>query len=160
LDRHFTATAFVVDSRKRVLLMWHTRLGRWMPPGGHVEENEMPEETARRECKEETNLDVEIIGLAGDDLFKGNPHEGRMLKAPLAMLLEEIPAYPPRNEPAHQHMDFLYLARPLDEEQALTLAEEEATKMRWFTREEIAALDERTEIFSNVKIYILKAIEA
>ncbi len=158
--RHFTATAFVVDSRQRVLLLWHTRLGRWMPPGGHVEPNEAPEETARRECKEETNLDVEIIGLAGEDLFAGNSHEGRMLKAPLAMLLEEIPAYPPRNEPAHQHMDFLYLARPLDEKQGLTLAPEEATRMRWFTRKEIDELDERSEIFSNVKTYILKTLEA
>ncbi len=160
MDRHFTATAFVIDSRKRVLLLRHTRLGRWMPPGGHVEPNELPEETARRECKEETNLDVEIIGLAGDDLFAGNPHEGRMLKAPLAMLLEEIPAYPPRGEPAHEHMDFLYLARPIDESQALKLAEEEASRMQWFTREEIETLDERTEIFSNVKAYILKVIEA
>jgi NADH pyrophosphatase NudC (nudix superfamily) len=32
---------------------------------------------------------------------------------------------------------------------------DEAHEMRWFTKEEIASLDERTEIFANVKAYIL-----
>ena len=160
MQRHFTATAFVIDSKKRVLLLWHKRLGRWMPPGGHVDENETPEDTAKRECKEETNLDVEIIGEDHDDLFAMNPHEGRMLKKPIALLLENIPASQERNEPAHQHMDFLYLARPLDETQLLTLAEDEAHELKWFTREDIEALDERTEIFSNVKAYILHSLQS
>lgn len=158
MQRHFTATAFVVDSRNRALLLWHKRLGRWMPPGGHVEPDETPEDTARRECKEETGLDVEIIGDPAPDQFAKNPQEGRMLQKPLAMLLENIPASPERGEPAHQHMDFLYLAKPLDETQALTLAEEEGRELRWFTKEEILALDESTEIFSNVKHYVLNLL--
>ncbi|PIR54531.1 DNA mismatch repair protein MutT, partial [Candidatus Peregrinibacteria bacterium CG10_big_fil_rev_8_21_14_0_10_42_8] len=80
--RHFTATAFIVDSQKRTLLLWHKRLQRWMPPGGHIDPNETPEETAARECKEETGLDVEIVGDAQSDLFTENTHEGRMLKKP------------------------------------------------------------------------------
>lgn len=165
MQKHFTATAFVIDSRKRVLLLWHKRLGRWMPPGGHIDDNETPEETAKRECKEETNLDVEIIGEESVDLFAGNPHEGHMLKKPIALLLENIPASQEpfdgaqgrRGEQAHQHMDFLYLARPLDETQILTLAEDEAREMRWFTREEIEALG-KGEIFGNVKHYILATL--
>jgi ADP-ribose pyrophosphatase YjhB (NUDIX family) len=62
VKRHFTATAFIIDSNKRTLLLWHKRLKRWMPAGGHVDENETPEDAAKRECKEETNLDVQIIG--------------------------------------------------------------------------------------------------
>ena len=154
MKRHFTATAFVVDSKKRVLLLWHRRLERWMPPGGHVDENETPEDAARRECKEETNLDVEIVGDAQQDLFEGNPDEGRMLKKPIALLLENIPESKERNEPAHQHMDFLYLARPLNEDQAEEVTDE-SDGMQWFTREEVKKLDERTEIFANVKRYIL-----
>lgn len=156
--KHFTATAFIVDSRRRTLLLWHKRLGRWMPPGGHVEADELPDEAAKRECKEETGLDVEIVGDAQDDLFEGNPGEGRMLKKPIAMLLEHIPAYPPRNEPAHEHMDFLFLARPVDEAQVLSLNEDEGREMRWFTKKEIETLDERKEIFSNVKRYVLRVL--
>jgi 8-oxo-dGTP pyrophosphatase MutT (NUDIX family) len=155
MHRHFTATAFIIDSRKRTLLLWHKRLQRWMPPGGHVDEDETPEETARRECKEETGLDVEIVGEEQPDLFAANRDEGRLLEKPYAFLLENIPASEERNEPAHQHMDFVYVARPLDERQVVTLAEAEGREVRWFSRDEIAALDERTEIFANVKGYVL-----
>jgi 8-oxo-dGTP pyrophosphatase MutT (NUDIX family) len=166
VNRHFTATAFIVDSKRRTLLLWHKRLNRWMPPGGHVAENETPEETACRECKEETGLDVEIVGDGSTelgvgvqgDLFANNPSEGKMLKKPIAMLLEEIPESVERGEPAHQHMDFLFLARPLDETQAPSLNHNESREMRWFTREEVKKLNDRTEIFSNVKKYILSTL--
>jgi 8-oxo-dGTP pyrophosphatase MutT (NUDIX family) len=130
-----------------------------MPPGGHIDKDETPEEAARRECKEETGLDVDIIGGAQEDLFTGNPHEGHMLKKPIAMLLENIPESTERGEPAHQHMDFLFLARPLDETQRAVLSEEEGHEMRWFTRSEIEAMDEASEIFSNVKCYILSILK-
>lgn len=132
-----------------------------MPPGGHVDANERPDECARRECKEETGLDVEIIGDAQPDLFAGAPDEGSMLKRPFAMLLENIPAFdkPINNtqetfhEPAHEHMDFLYLAKPLDETQALQLAEAEADHLKWFTAGEIDTLKD-DEIFANVRAYV------
>ncbi len=155
--RHFTATAFVTHENK-VLLLWHKRLLRWMPPGGHVDANEMPEEAARRECKEETGLDVEIVGDETADLFAENPHEGRMLKKPMAMLLEEIPASAERNEAAHQHMDFLFHAQLVDPTQVAVLAEAEGRELKWFSRTEIEALDTQTEIFSNVQRYILQTL--
>lgn len=77
-----------------------------------------------------------------------------MLKKPIAMLLEEIPASPERNEPAHQHMDFLYIAKPLNETQAVQIAHGESDRMRWFTFEEVEKLSIETEIFANVKVYI------
>jgi 8-oxo-dGTP pyrophosphatase MutT (NUDIX family) len=158
MQRQFTATAFVIDSQSRVLLLWHKKLQRWMPPGGHIDPNELPEETARRECKEETGLDVEIIGDAQPELFEDASAEGRMLKKPIAFMLEEIPALEDRGQPAHQHMDFLYLARPLDEAQAFDLDRKEADDMRWFTAEEVAALSPKTEIFKNVQSYILDVL--
>ena len=158
--RHFTATAFVTDDQNRVLLMWHKRMQRWMPPGGHVQADELPEETAKRECKEETGLDVEILGEPTQDFFTANPHEGRMLKKPFAMLLETIPASEERGEPAHEHMDFLFHAKMIDPTQNVIVAPEEGHELRWFTREEIALLDESKEIFSNVKVYALLLLES
>lgn len=129
-----------------------------MPPGGHIEPNETPEEAARRECKEETDLDVEIIGDPSLDLFAENRAEGTMLTKPIAMLLEEIPASPERGEPAHQHMDFLFIARPLDESQAIKIAEEESDRMQWFDAQDIEQLNTETEIFANVKMYVIKLL--
>lgn len=118
-----------------------------------MDENEKPEECAKRECKEETGLDVEILGDTQPDLFADAAQEGQMLKKPFAMLLENIPASEERGEPAHQHMDFLFLAKPIDESQLLIMAEAEADHLRWFTKEEIDALPEE-EIFGNVRRYI------
>ena len=43
-----------------ILLIRHIKSGYWSFPKGHVEGNETEEETARREIKEETNVDVLI----------------------------------------------------------------------------------------------------
>ena len=43
----------------KVLLVLEAK-GHWGLPKGHVEGNETDEETAKREVKEETNLDVEV----------------------------------------------------------------------------------------------------
>lgn len=49
----------VVIEDGKVLLIRQT-MGHWGFPKGHMEENETEEETAIREVKEETNIDVEI----------------------------------------------------------------------------------------------------
>lgn len=155
--RHFTATAYVFDDEGRVLLLWHGKLLRWMPPGGHVDNNELPEDTAIRECKEETGLDIEITEPETTDLYADNRTEGRMMKRPTAMLLEEIPAYPGSAtkppQPAHQHMDCIYRARLTDPSQTIVLEHPDAV-VRWFTRDEVRAIPEG-EIYENVRAFIL-----
>ena len=55
--RHFTATGFVVHEGA-TLLHWHSKVKMWLPPGGHVEENEDPVQAVLREVEEETGLKV------------------------------------------------------------------------------------------------------
>ena len=57
----FTVAIFVVHDGK-VLLIHHRRLDKWLPLGGHIELDEDPEIAALREAKEESGLEVELIG--------------------------------------------------------------------------------------------------
>lgn len=63
----FTIGAFgiIFDEQKRVLLCHRRDYDLWNLPGGGLEHGETPWEGAKREVKEETNLDIEIVSLAG-----------------------------------------------------------------------------------------------
>jgi len=110
-ERHFTATAYVV-ARDRTLLLWHRKLGMWLPPGGHCEPNEDPVEAACREAEEESGLAVEVIPpphlLRLEEI--GGP---LVLPPPEVILIEEIRA---PGQPFHHHIDHVYFTRPLDGE--------------------------------------------
>lgn len=160
VQRHFTATAYVFDDDGRILLLWHGKFKKWMPPGGHIDENELPEECAVRECKEETGLDVELFDEGGIDVYGGTETpEGRMMQRPYAMSLENIPAFPGSEtkppQPAHQHMDFLFRARPKDLAQPIVPEHPEAV-VRWFTKDEVKAIPEG-KIFANVRAFLISA---
>lgn len=158
MHRHFTATAFVIDDDNRALLLWHKRLQRWMPPGGHMDPDETPEETAIRECREETGLDVEIIGEPQEDVYAGSGYEGGILTKPIAFFRERIPPCTEHGEPEHEHLDFIYIARPVGSRRDLTLCAAEHDHIRWFTAEEIAALDATKDIYINVQRLALRLL--
>ena len=105
--REFTVAVFVVH-QDAVLLHWHRKLRRWLPPGGHVEPDELPDEAAIRETREEAGLQVELLegahlpGVTDVPALADGP---RRLAQPLGIQLEDIP-------PDHQHVDLIYLARP------------------------------------------------
>jgi 8-oxo-dGTP diphosphatase len=60
IPSHFTASGIVLHEG-HILLVNHKRIGAWVPPGGHVEPDELPEETVVREILEETGLQVEVL---------------------------------------------------------------------------------------------------
>ncbi|MDB6081624.1 MAG: hypothetical protein JWO53_896 [Chlamydiia bacterium] len=139
MRRDFTATCYVIQSGA-TLLIYHKKLKKWLPPGGHIDANETPPEAAIREVLEETGLIVEILPQENIVISRSN---ARSIERPYMCLLEEIPAY--GDQPQHQHMDFIYLARPVGGSENHNLAEVSA--MRWFTKEEALALDPDADIF-------------
>ena len=81
--RHFVASGYIVKD-DRILLVNHKKHGMWLPVGGHMEGDETPDQTVKREVKEETGLDVEIISDNYPD-FKNKRVE--MLNRPFTIAL-------------------------------------------------------------------------
>ena len=106
MKREFVVAVYIVKDNE-VLLHWHKKSGRWLPPGGHIEENELPDEAAIREVKEEVGLEIELIGKKA----KGHPKQNaKGLFTPMLVQLEDIPQR--NDEPEHQHIDLIYAAQP------------------------------------------------
>ena len=97
--RHFTVAVFVVWEGK-VLLHHHRKLGMWLPPGGHIERDEIPDEAAGREVYEETGIRIELTGERREDV-----EDPVQLHRPAGVQLENI-------GPGHQHIDLIYFATP------------------------------------------------
>jgi len=65
---HLAAATLIWNAQEEVALLRHRpELGWgdvWATPGGMAELNETPEETARREAREEVGIDIELTGLS------------------------------------------------------------------------------------------------
>lgn len=140
MKRQFTATAYVIHE-ERHLLLFHPKHGKWLPPGGHLEENETPPECARREVLEETGLHIEFMKEEHVWIQQNN---AMSCERPFMCMIENIPVY--KGEPAHQHIDFIFVAQPVGEGLHPCPSE-----LRWFTLEEVMQLKSDTEIFSDTQ---------
>jgi 8-oxo-dGTP diphosphatase len=119
--RHFTATGIVLHEDE-VLLIEHAKLKWWMPPGGHIDPNEDPVQAVLREVREETGLDCEIISPV---VFA---HESiQVLPAPFTILVEDVP----EGGEMVQHIDCIYILRPLSHPSAISADQREVTGVRW-----------------------------
>lgn len=66
-----SSTAVVTDQRERIVMVRRRDNDLWALPGGGMDLGESIVQTAVREVKEETGLDVEVTGLVG---IYTNPH--------------------------------------------------------------------------------------
>ncbi len=104
--KHFTASAIIIKDKK-VLLVNHKKLGVWLYPGGHIEDDETPDNAVVREVKEETDLDVEIVGDI-DNSLADTKADVSVLHRPYQILCELI-----EGEKPHCHIDLIYICRVL-----------------------------------------------
>lgn len=61
--RHLVSYVVPVSPEGDILLVDHVKAGLWLPPGGHVDPDEHPADTARREGREELGVEVEARPL-------------------------------------------------------------------------------------------------
>jgi 8-oxo-dGTP pyrophosphatase MutT (NUDIX family) len=139
----FTVAIFVVHESK-ILVIHHRNLNKWLPLGGHIELDEDPEIAALREAKEESGLDVELLGERPPTTGPGT----RALIAPRFLDIHRI-------SNTHEHIGMIYWARPKNG--TLTLAKAEHHDIRWCSAADLDQLQPPMD--DAVKWYCLKAIE-
>ena len=139
----FTVAIFVVQHEK-ILLIHHRKLDKWLPLGGHIELDEDPEQAALREAREESGLEVELLGERPPTTEPGT----RALIAPRFLDIHRIHA-------THEHIGMIYWARP--KSGATTLAVEEHHDIRWCASAELDEL--QPPMSAAVKWYCRKAVE-
>jgi 8-oxo-dGTP pyrophosphatase MutT (NUDIX family) len=154
--RHFVATVYVV-SDGATCLHEHERLGMWLPPGGHIDRDELPHEAALREAREETGLDVELVVERGDL----DSDTASSLPEPRHFLLEDINVHPD-GEVGHQHVDFVFYgeaqSRAIDPD-----ADDEADPdlWEWFTPEDLRErADELADDVVEAGLRAIQTVEA
>ncbi|HKW28329.1 MAG TPA: NUDIX domain-containing protein [Verrucomicrobiae bacterium] len=151
----FTVAIFVVHDG-RVLLIQHRKLDKWLPLGGHIELDEDPEQAALREAREESGLDVELLGERPPTTGPGT----RALIAPRFLDIHRI-------TDTHEHIGMIYWARPaapvghrgahgVTRPTTLALAAEEHHDIRWCSAADLDKL--QPPMSDAVKWYCRSAI--
>lgn len=148
--RHHTATVYVVCDGA-LALHHHPRLGIRIPPGGHVERDELPHESGLREVEEEVGLEPTLI----DDTEDVPAPAGETLPSPRHTMLYDINVHEDGSV-GHQHIDHVFFARVESREIDPDEGEEPAEVWDWYTPEELRASD----IDSDTVQIGLEAIEA
>lgn len=142
--KHFTASALIIENGK-VLLVHHKKLNVWLYPGGHIEDTENPDEALVREVKEETGLDIEVIGEK-DESLADQENDISVLHNPYVVLCEHVGD--------HYHNDLVYLCKISGSNRELQHAASESHGIRFFSKEDLDSIN----LFPNFKRLLLKAL--
>lgn len=137
LRNDFTSTGYLINkTQTKMLLIFHNKLQKWLPPGGHWNTNELPHECAIREAFEEVGIHAKVIKKSNDLQLKSDFE--KQIPAPFCILHEFIPKF--KNEASHMHVDFIYILKPVNSEE-INLNIKEVHDAQWFTKKEIQKIN-------------------
>ncbi|MBW3637638.1 MAG: NUDIX domain-containing protein [Armatimonadetes bacterium] len=139
----FTVAIFIVHEQN-ILLIHHRKLDKWLPLGGHIELDEDPEAAAIREAREESGLEIELLGERPPTTEDGT----RALLAPRFLDIHRI-------SESHEHIGMIYFARVKSGEIALEGREHHA--IRWVSPQELDEL--QPPLSGAIRWYCLQALQ-
>jgi len=119
----FVVVAYIVYQDK-ILFIFHKKLGRWLPIGGHIELNEDPDEALFREVKEECGLEIEVLSDKPNLESSGT----KFLYTPAFLDVHDI-------SETHKHIGLYYFAKAKSDK--FKLNGEEHNDIRWLNREDL-----------------------
>lgn len=132
-----TATGLVFNESGQILMIKHKQQGKWLPPGGHVDENELPCQAVAREVLEETGVSVQVLSSVPKlDLLGGVAKE---LSLPLRIMHVDV-----EGTGLYNYIDLLYLCRAINTD--TTPQETEIDGIGWFSPDEAMVLDTHEDI--------------
>lgn len=130
----------------KVFLAHHKKFDKWTPPGGHIEENETPDQALVREWKEELGLDIEIIPAARG-AFSGDAN-ATPIPLPFHMDLEREGFDVP-------HVGHFFFVQVRGQGEEFEVLKEELHDAAWFSKEDLAGL----KTFDQVRALAVYAID-
>ena len=142
----FVADVFIVYNDK-VFLRMHDKHKIWLAVGGHIELDEDPVQAVIREAKEESGLDIELIGDVPSipDIEHWKRKE---LLAPAFMNRHRV-------EPDHEHISLTYFAKAKTD-RIIPMGDDISNEWKWVSEAELEAMD----LLPNIRYYAKKALEA
>lgn len=136
LVQELTATNFVFrrspeNGEWLTGMIWHARLGAWLPPCGHAEAGETPSQAAERETLEELGCRARFLPAPSLPLPEGFPHS----PGPAPWWVIDMRASADSHTPGrHRHQDHVFVSEWTED------AQEPETRVAWLSEQETATL--------------------
>lgn len=124
-----TTSALIIKDNK-LLLVHHAKLDKWLFPGGHLEENETPDDSVIREIKEETGLDIELVKT---EQFRKDNEDNIITELALPFYANV------HSVGDHNHVCLFYLCKTNNENVSNT---HESKGYKWVSRDELISSDD------------------
>jgi ADP-ribose pyrophosphatase YjhB (NUDIX family) len=131
-----------IVSGSKVLLVKHTKLKKWLLPGGHLKANEIPDDAVVREVKEETNLDFKFLDYSK---LAGSSDEIETVAMPYYATFHSVGD--------HDHYCLCYRGRAKNV--ASLRGNRESSEIGWFNAKQVKELKDAPESVKRVAISCL-----
>lgn len=160
-----TAAGCLIHDGK-VMLVKHKKVGAWLCPGGHIDQDELPHQAAEREFWEETGIKVKAFDSNLPKATDGSEYLPNPILTNLHWVSEDnYSIRTKKGKPTtqskmwkkgcEQHLSFIYLVKPASDNLDFKENVEETDGIGWFSLTELDDLG----LYGNVAMEIKTAFK-